>query len=265
MPYESPASSDRSTALRRGLIFIVLTSPIWLVPKRVAAVHPAALLGVLLGVTLLFLWWDNRSPSELGLELSWRPVANFVGGLFGGTLLIAVIAVLLRGDPAIRLGAQREVLPKAAAIGLRYLLVSAGVEELLFRGYGFERLITAIGLWPAQLIVALMYASYNLLNGTPWQAAFTVTVIGSLMFGLVFARTRSVLAATGFHAASNWARDAGALRSADDAELVRARGRRTWTAHERQTTVIILDGVALVACALLYWSIRRHDRQPLDV
>ncbi len=89
-------SSDRSTALRRGVLFIVATSPIWLMPRRFPVFHPVAMLGVVLGVTLLFLWWDNRSPSELGLELSWRRrPANLLGGLVGGALLIAVIAVLL--------------------------------------------------------------------------------------------------------------------------------------------------------------------------
>ena len=81
-------------------------------------------------------------------------------------------------------------------------------RSLLFRGYGFERLITAIGMWPAQLIVgAACSRTYHLLNGYAWQVAFTGSVIGSLMFGLVFVRTRSVMAATGFHAAANWARD----------------------------------------------------------
>ena len=83
MPYERPAASDRSTALRRGILFIVATSPIWLVPKRFPVFHPVAMLGVMLGATLLFLWWDKRSPSELGIDLSWRPPANLLGGLVG--------------------------------------------------------------------------------------------------------------------------------------------------------------------------------------
>ncbi|MBW8770745.1 MAG: hypothetical protein JF589_13400, partial [Gemmatimonadetes bacterium] len=95
MTSERPAASDRSTALRRGILFIVATSPIWLVPKRFPVFHPVAMLGVMLGATLLFLWWDKRSPSELGIDLSWRPPANLLAGLVGGTLLILVIAVLL--------------------------------------------------------------------------------------------------------------------------------------------------------------------------
>ena len=150
---------------------------------------------------------------------------------------------------------------RLAATGLLYQLISAGVEELLFRGYGFERLITAIGLWPAQLIVALMFATYHLLNRYEWQIAFTSTVIGSLMFGLVFARTRSVFAATGFHAASNWARDVVLADPPTMRTWFGPVAGRNWTPDERQTTLIVFNGVALVACALLYWSIRRHNRR----
>ena len=265
MPYESPAASDRSTALRRGVLFIVATSPIWLVPKSIPVFHPVAMLGILVGATLLFLWWDKRSPSELGLELSWRPLANLLGGLVGGTLLILVIAVLLHAILPFEWTWNTTFLWRLAATGLIFQLLSAGVEELLFRGYSFERLISSIGLWPAQLIVALLFAVYHLRNGYPWQVAFTGSVIGSLMFGLVFVRTRSVLAAMGFHAAANSVRE---MVLADPPTMRTWFGPvagHNWTDAERQTTAIVFNGVALVACALLYWSIRRRDRTLLDV
>jgi membrane protease YdiL (CAAX protease family) len=260
MVYESPTASDRSTALRRGVIFIVATSPLWLVTKRVALLQPVPMLGLVLGVTLLFLWWDKRSPSELGLELSWRPLVNLLGGLVGGALLIAVIVLLLRAILPFEWAYNTRFVWKFAATALLYALISGLVEELLFRGYGFERLIRAIGMWPAQLIVALLFATYHLLHGYSWQVAFTGTVIGSLMFGLVFVRTRSVPAAAGFHAAANWVRD---TLLSDPPTLRTWYGpvaSRNWTANERQTTMLIFNGVALVACALLYWSIRRRER-----
>ena len=34
------------------------------------------MLGVVLGATFLFLWWDRRSPSVLGLDLRWRRLAE---------------------------------------------------------------------------------------------------------------------------------------------------------------------------------------------
>jgi membrane protease YdiL (CAAX protease family) len=261
MPHESLAASDRSAALRRGLLFIVATSPTWLVTKRLPVLQPVPLLGIMLGVTLLFLWWDNRSPSELGLELSWRPLAKLLGGLVGGALLIAVITLLLRAMLPFDWAFNKTFAWKFAATGLLFTLATALVEELQFRAYGFERLITAIGMWPAQMIVALLFAAYHLLHGAAWQVAFTGSVIGSLLFGLVFVRTRSVLASTGVHAAANWVRE---MVLTDPPTLRTWFGPvagRNWTMHERQTTALILNGVALFACVVLYWSIRRGGRR----
>jgi membrane protease YdiL (CAAX protease family) len=261
MPYESPAPSDRSTALRRGLLFIIATSPFWLVTKRIALLQPVPMLGIMFGVTLLFLWWDKRAPSELGLELSWRPLVKLLGGLAGGALLIAVIALLLHAILPFEWAFNRLFVLRFAALGLLYALASGLVEEMLFRGYGFERLITAIGLWPAQLIVALLFATYHLVHGYTWQVAFTGSVIGSLMFGLVFVRTHSVPAAAGFHAAANWVRDTVLSDPPTMRTWLGPVAGRNWTANERQTTIIVFNGVALVACVLLYWSIRRRDRK----
>jgi membrane protease YdiL (CAAX protease family) len=253
--------SDRSIALRRALLFIVATSPIWLVPKRFPVFHPVAMLGVVLGATLLFLWWDKRPASVLGLELSWRPPVYLLGGLLGGALVSVVIAVLLHAVLPFDWTYNPAFIWKLAAVSLLYLVIANGVEELLFRGYAFERLITSIGLWPAQLIVALLFAVYHLVNGYTWQVAFTGTVIGSLMFGLVFARTRSVVAATGFHAAANWMRDLVLLDPPAMKTWLGPVAGRNWTPAERQTTMLVFNGVALVTCALLYWSIRRRDRK----
>jgi len=261
MPYESATASDRSAALRRGLLFIVATSPSWLVTKRFPVLQPVPLLGIMLGVTLLFLWWDNRSPSELGLELSWRPLAKLVGGLVGGALLIAVIALLLHAILPFDWAFNKTFVWKFAATGLFYTVVTAFVEELQFRAYGLERLMTSIGMWPALILVALLFATYHLLHGYTWQLAFTGSVIGSLMFGLVFVRTRSVLASTGFHAATNWVRETVFSDPPTLRTWFGPVAGRNWTAHELQTTTIIFNGVALVACALLYWSIRRSERR----
>lgn len=260
MPYESPAASDRSTALRRGLLFLLVTAPLWAVP-RISKFPPAAVLGMVLGATLLFLWWDRDTPAELGLEASWRPPAYLVGGMLGGVLFTAIVAALLYAMLPFTWSRNPGFLPKVAATSLGVLLLSNAVEELLFRGYGFKRLIDAIGLWPAQLLVAALYGVYYVVHGWTWQTAFVSPVIGSLLFGLVFVRTRSVVASTGFHAATNWARGLVLRDPPTTTSWLSPVAGRRWTPMESQTTLIILNVVALVGCVLLYWSIRRRDRR----
>jgi membrane protease YdiL (CAAX protease family) len=255
-----PLSTDRKTGLWRALLFLAAAAPIWIVPRWSAAFHSVAMLGVLLGATLLFVWWDKRSPSVLGLDLSWRRPLELLGGLLGGALLIAIIAVLLHLVLPFEWVTNPAFLIRLSAVTLLFQLVTTGVEELTFRGYALERLMTSIGLWPALLVTTLAYSLFRLVNGAPWQVAFTSTVIGSLMFGLVFARTRSVLASTGFHAAVNWARDLVLSDPPNFKSWLGPFAGRPWTTHERQTTLIVFNAVALLVCAVLWWSIRRRDR-----
>ena len=152
-------------------------------------------------------------------------------------------------------------LPRAAATSLGVLLIGAAVEELLFRGYAFERLIVSIGLWPAQAIVLLLFVLRHMANGGAWQSVFTGPVLGALLFGLVFVRTRSVLVSTGFHTATNWVRDLSLRDPPTTATWFSPVAGRGWTRMEGQSTLIIFNAVALVACAVLYWSIRRRDRK----
>lgn len=253
-------SSDRRTALRRGVLFIVVTSPIWLMPRRFPVFKPVAVLGVMIGVTLLFLWWDNRSPSVLGLDLQPRRPVELLGGMLGGAALMVVTALLLRGVLPFDWSRNATFVPMLALSSCLYFLLSGAVEELIFRGYAFEQLISSIGLWPAQLVVAIPFAAYHLLNGWSWQSALTGTVIGSVLFGLVFARTRSLWASTGFHAAANWVRELTLTDPPTKKTWFGPVAQRAWTVHERETAMIVFDVVAVLFCALLYWSIRRRDR-----
>jgi membrane protease YdiL (CAAX protease family) len=133
------------------------------------------------------------------------------------------------------------------------------VEELIFRGYGFERLIAGIGHWQAQLLTALLFAVFHVANGWPWQTALAGTTVGSLLFGLVFVRWQSVPAAIGVHAAANWTRDLLLSDPPGPATFFGPLAPRPWTGGEQLTTLLIWDGVMLVTCALLWRAIRQRD------
>jgi uncharacterized protein len=81
-------------------------------------------------------------------------------------------------------------------------------EELLFRGFVFQRLITSIGQWPAQLIVAGFFLLTHINNPGMTGSAKTLASINiflaSLLFGLAFIRTRSLAMPLGIHFMANW-------------------------------------------------------------
>jgi membrane protease YdiL (CAAX protease family) len=250
-------------AVRRAALFVVMCSPLWLAPRAVWQGYPFTL-AVLIGVTLLFLRWDRRSSAAIGLDWSWRRAGELVCGLVGGALLVAAIVGVMA--PVLPFPWARNPLfePRLAMLSFGSLLYGNSAEELIFRGYGFERLIAGIGHWQAQLVTAIMFAVFHIVNGWPWQVALIGTTTGSLLFGLVFVRWRSVPAAVGVHVAANWVRDLTLLDPPRPVTLFGPIAPRPWTAGEQLAAALVWDGLILVVCAVLWRSIDCRRVQPLE-
>ena len=144
----------------------------------------------------------------------------------------------------------------AAAFSLLWFLCGNAVEELVFRGYGFERLIAGLGHWKAQLITALLFAAFHVAQGASWQVALVGTTGASLLFGLVFVRWRSLPAAIGVHAAVNWTRDLLLVDPPTTKTFFAPLSPRRWTSGEQVATMLIMNAIVLIACVLLWRSSR---------
>ena len=83
----------------------------------------------------------------------------------------------------------------------------AAAEELLFRGFIFQRLIAGLGQWPAQLILAGYFLLTHLNNpGMTGDVKILASInifIASLMFGVAFIRTQSLAMPLGLHFMAN--------------------------------------------------------------
>jgi len=129
-----------------------------------------------------------------------------VGGLIGSALMLI---------PALVLGVFGWVHwqwnPEGISILMPSLLLFAGVaiaEELLFRGFVFQRLIFGIGQWPAQLIIAAYFLLTHLNNpgmtsNVKVMASMNI-FLASILFGLAFIQTKSLAMPLGLHWMANW-------------------------------------------------------------
>lgn len=91
----------------------------------------------------------------------------------------------------------------AALLSIWAIVWTAAAEEIAFRGYALWRLLRLIGFWPAQLVVAALFAvSHLTLGGYTLLPALIGTVTGSILYGAAFTRTRSLAAPIALH--SGW-------------------------------------------------------------
>lgn len=149
----------------------------------------------------------RKSLSELTgkPDLRWLKEL-FLGGLAGAALMLV---------PALFLGISGRVgwrwNPEGVTAllpGLWLFAMVAIAEELLFRGFIFQRLLSGLGPWPAQMITAAFFLLTHLDNpgmtGSVRTMAGINIFLASILFGLTFIRTKSLAMPLGLHWMANW-------------------------------------------------------------
>jgi len=164
--------------------------------------------GVLLGLSAGALRLEHRPLANLGLRLNGRFGMEFLLGCLMGAALLgaAALALHLAGGVTFQ---------RTPGVGLSRLLWSAwfllGVslfEELLFRGYLFQRLAEGMGLWPALLLGGAFFAvahwgNPGMSGGVKVWATLNIA-LAAVLLGLCWARTRSLALPFGVHLTWNW-------------------------------------------------------------
>jgi len=201
--------------LRNGwwilIFFLVLAG--FLVPAMVAAQEnnegvSIGLQAVIVTLASLLCQFGRRKPlAELTGKFNARWLQElYLGGLIGSALILI---------PALILGifgwVHWQWNPEGASNLSSNLLLFAGVviaEELLFRGFVFQRLIAGLGQWTAQLIIAAFFLLTHLSNpgmtGTVKLMASMNIFLASILFGLTFIQTKSLAMPLGLHFMANF-------------------------------------------------------------
>jgi len=168
-------------------------------------------MGVLLGALASYLCvrLEGRSFSSLGFLPGRRWLLECLAGTIGGILLILVTALLVQG-----LGGFHW--ERGTQVGARQLLAAAwlflGVafnEEILARGFPFQRLVEGAGTWVGQLVFAALFALGHWgnpgMHGATRAWATLNIGLAAILLGFCYLRTRSLALPIGVHLGWNWA------------------------------------------------------------
>lgn len=170
--------------------------------------QPMPFLFVLL-VTWICLRLRRERLADVGLRCDrawWRQAA--IGCLIGiGSAALAVGLLLLVGGAYLELDPQRSL--EALLLGAHVFLFVSLFEELLFRGFLFQRLVAGSRPWIAQVVFALLFAFAHWGNPemegvTRWIATLDIA-LAAVLLGLAYLRTGSLALPIGMHLGWNWA------------------------------------------------------------
>jgi membrane protease YdiL (CAAX protease family) len=145
--------------------------------------------------------FEGRPLADCGLWLNNCTGRNLLLGLAGGAGAAAVVLA-----PPVVAGAAHFVsLPAepASAGGVAFLIgmLAAGSigEELLFRGYGLQVLIAAIGPWATILPLGVLFGALHYGNPGATILSSAITAGFGILFGYAYLRSRDLWLPIGLH------------------------------------------------------------------
>lgn len=148
----------------------------------------------------------RKRMAELLGAFDWKWPRQLAIGLALGAALMAIPAAFLAAGNWVTWRVNTDWTDAIGAT-LLTLAAAAAAEELLFRGFLFQRLIDGLGAWPAQLLIAALFTlthSDALAEiGPLGYLAGANIFVASILFGLAYLRTRSLALPIGLHFAAN--------------------------------------------------------------
>ena len=213
---------DRQGSLRNGwwiLAFLALflaSQPVYRVVSQAMQQHgfDGPWLGPLPVIFLLLVTWAclrlRREPlAAIGLRLDRSWARELLVGAALGIALIALVTGLIVAAGGVRFSLDPARSLGALGMGVWVFAWVALLEELLFRGFVFQRLVDGLGSWPALLAMAALFALGHWNNpgmeGATLVWASIDTALGAVLFGLAYLRTRQLALPIGLHFGWNWA------------------------------------------------------------
>lgn len=159
--------------------------------------------------TVLCLRLEREPLPVLGLKPALRWGVDFTVGAIGGLILMVLIAGCIFAFHGLHWkqggGASFQELMAGAWL---YLAVAVN-EELLFRGYLFQRLLKGTGTWISLLLMGLWFAYAHWDNpgmaGAVRIWAMLNIFLAGLILGLAYLKTRRLALPMGIHLGWNWA------------------------------------------------------------
>ena len=162
---------------------------------------------LLLGFGLMGRWFDGQRRPLVCMGLQFRagwPREWATGAAIGWGIVIAtVLPMAVLGDLHISL----YVSPRniwLTAVNAALLLVAALMEEVVYRGYPFQRLIDAIGTTAATAVMAGLFGLMHLWNPYHSLASTLNIVLAGVLLALAYIRTRALWLVWGIHFAWNF-------------------------------------------------------------
>lgn len=200
------------TALWKSILFILVFTGLLFICGNIRMMFPSSynmlvygILGSIAGLGLAWFFRRKQLATMASMGLGWekKTVRRFLLGLLTGLVIYAIILFVLLyfSELTIRFNPQSS----ATDYLFMYLpvLPLALMEEIGFRSYPQQKLYQAYGPWISQLVIAVAFGLYHVINGWSLLSSFAGPFVWAFVFGLAAIWSRGIAVPTGIHFALN--------------------------------------------------------------
>jgi membrane protease YdiL (CAAX protease family) len=163
---------------------------------------------LLLLATALALKVDRARFSSLGLVPTVQRIQECALGFAVGATLSVAVALVRGAEVGVEWTFAGSTAMFDACFGVIVAFLLLFPEELIFRGYAFQRVVSAVGARPAILISALLFGVYHVVGSGMWGIGaffrFAIPALGGVLFGWAAVRSKGLALPIGLHLGGNW-------------------------------------------------------------
>ena len=147
---------------------------------------------------------ESHRIAAQGLPLTPGWAKQFaIGCAIGASLvIISVIPIAILGRLSFRTTVSLHSLVRATLV-VFVVLAGALAEELMFRGYPFQRLVEATGAARAIVVFSILFGAVHLMNPGSSLWGLTNTIVIGIFLAIAYLRSRALWLPWGFHFAWN--------------------------------------------------------------
>lgn len=159
---------------------------------------------IALATVWVFLKFEKKSFKSIGLKWEKNTPKKFALGISVGLVLgsLMILSQVMYSGMEISLSENYNI--PSFLLWSSALIPLAFMEEIVFRSYPFIKLNKVFGLRITQIIIAILFALYHVLNGWSLGLAFLGPGIWALAYGLSAIFSDGISMPTGLHYGVNF-------------------------------------------------------------
>ncbi|MDG1529027.1 MAG: CPBP family intramembrane metalloprotease [Polaribacter sp.] len=183
------------------ILFLLITIPLQKISKYGSGGVIITIIALI--ITFIALKTDRKTFKEIGFYLDRKTPIRFSIGFLIGALITIVMLTILIYFSSIELNYNKNANIPTVLFWLLAFFPLAYMEEIIFRGYAFSKINKNIGLWPAQILMAILFAWYHDFTGVTLLNQLLGPGTWALIYGVSAVWSKGLAFPTGLHMAIN--------------------------------------------------------------